>query len=327
MTELDRAAPRPRITPSSGGPRHRALGVSSAASLSEDRSVSRRVPQTRTAGIDDDNAQAVPTLTPSSPLPAMTKTAPSTEKSREGYFDTVRRLSSAQKKAARGAPAYSVYVNRPAGRLFAAEAYRRGVTPNAVTVISAVFTFTGIILLATRPPSWGVGIGIWLLLALGYALDSADGQVARLRGGGSPSGEWLDHVVDAMKISSLHLAVLITAFTHFNLPNPGWFLVPIGFTVVAAVSFFAMILNDLLKAKHASGVAPADRPRTVLRSLLGLPTDYGVLCLSFVLLGSPPLFFAAYTALFVLNTAYLALALVKWFRDVQNLGAPETTAS
>lgn len=245
----------------------------------------------------------------------------------ETYRDTVRRLSSAQKTAARGAPAYSIYVNRKVGRYLAAGAYRLGLTPNMVTLVSAAFTFTGIAVLALGQPGWVMGISVWLLLALGYAFDSADGQVARLRGGGSPSGEWLDHVVDSIKISSLHLAVLISAFTHFDLPNPAWLLVPIGFTVVAAVSFFAMILNDLLKAKHP-GTRPVDGGRsTVWRSLLGAPTDYGLLCAAFILLGNPGLFFVIYTLLFVANTGYLVLALGKWFRDMTALGAPATGAS
>lgn len=245
----------------------------------------------------------------------------------ETYLDTVRRLSSAQKTAARGAPAYSIYVNRKVGRYLAAAAYRLGLTPNMVTMVSALFTFSGIALLALAQPSWVVGVSVWLLLALGYAFDSADGQVARLRGGGSPSGEWLDHVVDSIKISSLHLAVLVTAFTHFDLPGAGWLLVPIGFTIVAAVSFFAMILNDLLKAKHRSGLPVGGERSTVWRSLLGAPTDYGLLCAAFILLGAPWLFFGLYTLLFVANTGYLVLALGKWFRDMTALGSVATESS
>ena len=250
----------------------------------------------------------------------MTSTAAQGARSTETYLDTVRRLSSAQKTAARGAPAYSVYVNRRVGRYLAAGAFRLGLTPNNVTALSAGFSFCAIGLLAVGEPSWWLGITVWLLLAVGYAFDSADGQVARLRGGGSPSGEWLDHVVDSIKISTLHLAVLITMFTHFTLDNTVWLLVPIGFTAVAAVSFFAMILNDLLKAKHAPLAPLSTAPRTVWRSLLGVPTDYGVLCLAFVLLGAPPAFLVLYAFLFVANALYLALALAKWFRDMTALG-------
>ena len=216
--------------------------------------------------------------------------------------DAVRQLAFAQKGAARGAPAYSLFVNRPLGRIPAAVAFRLGWTPNMVTALSAGFTLAGV-----------------LLLAVGYVLDSADGQLARLQHAGSAAGEWLDHVVDAWKISSVHLAVLVLAYRFFDLPSPAWLLVPLLFTIVAAVAFFAMILNDLLKAKHTGPVVTTVKSSTPLRSLLGLPTDYGVLCASFALLGAPPVFFTVYTALLAANALYLGLALVKWFGDMRAL--------
>lgn len=239
----------------------------------------------------------------------------------ESYRETVARLASAQKKAARGAPAYSIYVNRKVGRYLAAACYRAGITPNGVTGISAAFTFTGILLIALVPPAWWLGIIVWLLLAFGYAFDSADGQVARLRGGGSKSGEWLDHVVDCLKISSLHLAVLISLYRFADLDSAGWLLIPIGYTIVAAVSFFAMILNDQLKNVHAkkTGETVPTGGSTVLRSLLVIPTDYGILCLVFVLLGWPVLFLVVYGLMFVANAGHLSLASVKWFRDMSAL--------
>ncbi|WP_286279159.1 CDP-alcohol phosphatidyltransferase family protein [Naasia aerilata] len=99
----------------------------------------------------------------------------------------LERLRSSQ-KSSKGAAAYSRFVNRPLGRVLAAVAATAGLRPNQVTAISAVFTFAGIVLLATVPPSLGLGVGVTLLLLVGYALDSADGQVARLRGGGSLAG-------------------------------------------------------------------------------------------------------------------------------------------
>ena len=96
-----------------------------------------------------------------------------------------RDLATAQ-KSNRNAPAYSRWVNRPLGRIFAATAFKLGLTPNQVTAISAVFTFAGIGVLATGTPSWWLGVLVAALLVLGYALDSADGQLARLRGGGQP---------------------------------------------------------------------------------------------------------------------------------------------
>jgi phosphatidylglycerophosphate synthase len=242
----------------------------------------------------------------------------------ETYGETVRRLRGAQKKAAPGAPPYSVYINRRVGRYLAAWAYLRGITPNGVTVISAGFTFTGLALVAVAPPHWWLGILVWLALAVGYAFDSADGQVARLTGGGSAAGEWLDHIVDCFKLATLHGVVLIAAYRFFNLPNDAWLLVPIGFGVVGSVGFFAMILNDQLKAQHPPAHGPAaatSSRRSMLKSLLLVPTDYGFLCMVFLLLGAPLIFFAVYTLLAVANAGHLALALVKWFGDMRALSA------
>lgn len=228
-------------------------------------------------------------------------------------------LKAAQKGHARGAPAYSVYVNRRIGRVFAAFAYTRGWTPNQVTAISAVHTFIGIALLIALPPSWWSGLLIALLLACGYAWDSADGQVARLRGGGTAAGEWLDHFVDAAKLSLLHLAVLIGLWLHTPLRDTPWLLVPLAFSAVATITFFGMLLNDLLKASRSVASSHSRGGGTLLRSTILLPTDFGVLCLVFVLWGWTGSFIVAYTLLAAAALAFLILASVRWFREMKNL--------
>ncbi|MDT3345463.1 CDP-alcohol phosphatidyltransferase family protein [Microbacterium aquilitoris] len=232
--------------------------------------------------------------------------------------ETLARLRGAQKGHARGAPAYSVYVNRRIGRLFAAVAYRWGLTPNQVTMVSALHTFAGIAVIATVPPSWWAGAVVAALLVAGYAWDSADGQVARLRGGGSIAGEWLDHFVDAVKIASLHLAVLVGLY-RFGDVDEVVLLVPIGFSVVATATFFGMILNDLLKAARGVASTHARAGGTFARSMLLLPTDFGVLCLAFVLWGASPLFLLVYGALFAVNALFLCAAAVKWFREMRRV--------
>lgn len=233
----------------------------------------------------------------------------------------VQALARSQKSSA-GAPAYSRYVNRPAGRLIAAVAYRLGLTPNGVTAISALFTFSGIALLALVRPQWWTGIVIALLLMVGYAFDAADGQLARLRGGGSPAGEWLDHMVDAAKISSLHLAVLVGVYRFADV-GEAWLLVPIGYAVVAAVMFFGLILIDLLRRQFtAAGRKLPVRPTpSNLRSLLVVPTDYGLLCVAFVLAGNPAVFLWVYLGFFVANTGFLVLAARKWFAEMKAVPA------
>ena len=240
----------------------------------------------------------------------------------ESLAQTVRRLGAAQ-KGAKGAPAYSRFVNRKLGRVLAAVAFHLRLTPNAVTGISALCTFSGIAVLALVRPSWPTGVAVALLLVVGYAFDAADGQLARLRGGGSPAGEWLDHMVDAGKIASLHLALLIGLYRFEPVGRGAALLVPLGFSVVSVVLFFGTLLNESLRSQHGAttrATATGERP-SVLRSLVVVPTDYGLLCLVFLLLGAPHLFLAVYGVVGALTAAYLVLACVKWFGEMGALAS------
>jgi phosphatidylglycerophosphate synthase len=240
----------------------------------------------------------------------------------------VARLARAQ-KSNRGAGGYSRWVNRPLGRQFAALAYLAGLTPNQVSCLSALCTYAGIALVAVVTPSWPSAVLVMVLLVVGYALDSADGQVARLRGSGSPAGEWLDHVFDAIKIATFHLAVAICWYRHYDVDRPALLLVPLGFSAVATVFFFAITLSDMLRRierQRAGGVAVTtasvnpDERAPVLRSLVVLPNDYGVLCLVTVLLAAHPVFVVVYTALFVAASVFLVAGLARWFREMTSLG-------
>ncbi|MFF7177614.1 CDP-alcohol phosphatidyltransferase family protein [Streptomyces sp. NPDC008121] len=225
-------------------------------------------------------------------------------------------LRSAQ-KSAKGVSLYSRFVNRPVGRYLAAGAYACRLTPNQVTLISAAFSFAAVAGAALGTPTWTLGLLIWLGLAVGFAFDSADGQLARLRGGGSAAGEWLDHVVDSAKITALHVAVLIAFYRHpghFGTADDLWLLVPLGFQLAAVVTFFGGLLTEKLKPRPAPGT-PAQAPSTV-RSLALLPVDHGVFCLVFVLIGAGPAFRWAYTALGAVSALFLVAFLAKWFREL-----------
>ncbi|WP_198411681.1 MULTISPECIES: CDP-alcohol phosphatidyltransferase family protein [Cryobacterium] len=193
-------------------------------------------------------------------------------------------------------------------------------TPNQVTVLSAVATGAGLVLLVSGEPSPLRAAGVTVLLILGFALDSADGQVARLTGGGSPSGEWLDHVVDAGKIVMVHAAILITAYRFWSL-EPIWYLVPLAFQVVSVVTFVGGLLTDLLlrRVTHIASTTPAIgeggvRRHSKIRAIALLPADYGILSLSFSLTGWPAVFIVVYSLLLAANVLIMALLLGKWFR-------------
>ncbi|MFF3500971.1 CDP-alcohol phosphatidyltransferase family protein [Streptomyces sp. NPDC003247] len=230
------------------------------------------------------------------------------------FAETLRFLSAAQKPA-KGVSLYTLFINRPAGRFLAAVAYRVGATPNQLTVLSALVTFPALAAVALLPPGPGMAVCVGATLAVGFALDSADGQLARGQRSGSPSGEWLDHVLDCVKIVALHLVVLVSLYRFFTLPSPLLLLAPMVFQLAAVVIFFAGILTEKLKGR-TPGAAPAGSA-PALRSVLLLPVDYGVTCVAFLFLGSQHAFLTVYCALLLAHVVFMGAFLVKWFRELR----------
>lgn len=235
------------------------------------------------------------------------------------YRSNLERLTSAQKPA-RGTAAYSRLVNRPLGRRVAAAVATTGMTPNTATVVSALLSGAGLVVVALVEPSPVIGILVALLLASGYVMDSVDGQLARLSGAGSRSGEWFDHTVDCFKTTGLHLCVLVSFFRFPPVDGSWVLLVPLLFTLVQTVTYFELILMPYLRRKEGTPT-PDSTPGTEhpLRTWLLLPTDYGTLLWSFVLLGFPVAFVAAYGFLAAVNTAALVWGLRKWWRELRAL--------
>ncbi|MEU1471067.1 CDP-alcohol phosphatidyltransferase family protein [Streptomyces sp. NPDC005761] len=235
----------------------------------------------------------------------------------------LRELRGAQKPA-KGVSLYSRYVNRPAGRVFAAVAYRLGMTPNQVTLTSAVFTFAALAAVALVRPAWGLGVLVCLGLAVGFALDSADGQLARLTGRGGLDGEWLDHVVDCAKMILVHTVVLISFYRYFGPDSDAWLLLPLGFLFVAVLTFCAGLLREQLgkaAARSAPAGAASPGPASRLRAVALLPADYGVFCLVFLLLGDETAFRTGYAVLAAVHALFLVAFLGKWFRELRALRA------
>ena len=238
---------------------------------------------------------------------------------RSAYRENVAALARAQKPA-RGTAAYSRLVNRPLARRVAAAAHVVGMTPNTATAISAMLSATGLVLLAAVPPSLLLGACVAALLAAGYVMDSVDGQLARLGGGGSVAGEWLDHTVDCAKTAAFHLAVLIAWYRFPPVDATAALLVPVAFLVVDIVCFFGLVTMPLLRRLHGGRPATAPTaPEHPARPWLLLPTDYGVFCWVFVLAGVPAAFFAAYSLLLAINAVVLVLALRKWWRELEEV--------
>jgi phosphatidylglycerophosphate synthase len=265
-----------------------------------------------------------------------------------GFAESFAALARMQKPA-RGVSLYSSRINRPAGRFLAALAARAGATPNQVTLLGLVFSLTAIGLIVATPASLLTAVLLGPLLVVSFALDSADGQLARLQGSGGPAGEWLDHMVDAGVKLTLHLAIVVA---WFQADRPGReLLLPLAFQVVAVLMFLAVTLGGMLRSASASASASAARSagagqarvtvhdhggvgggragvrRPGLRAVVLLPVDYGALCLLFLIWAWPAAFRIGYAALLAAQLTFLIAFAIGLYRELSRSGALEAVRS
>ena len=235
-----------------------------------------------------------------------------------GYRSALDRLESAQKPGSSD-PAYLRWVNRPLGRRAAAVAYVMGLRPNAVTLLSGLLSLAALILIVLAPATPAIAAAAAVLLLLGYILDSADGQLARLTHSSSPAGEWLDHVVDAARLPLFHLAI---AMHFFRTGQPLWLIgVAAGYLVLTSLWFFAQTLAEKLTTSRPE---PTVKPSWV--SWAKIPYDVGTLYLVVFALAFPPLFATIYLVLFAITLAVAALSLVRKYRSLASGAATTRTA-
>src|SRR5690606_9696814 len=105
--------------------------------------------------------------------------------------------------------------------------------------------------------------------------------------------------------------------------HDAWLLVPIGFTIVAVVTYFGLMLMPTLRPPRPTAAEPAaEHP---LRKYLLLPTDYGFQCWIFLLWGAPELFAWVYAAVFASCALLLAVALRKWWHELRAIDAEGRT--
>ena len=102
------------------------------------------------------------------------------------------------------------YVYRPVSVPVAALLARTRITPTHVTYVSAAFSFAGGAAFAARLYVLGA-----VLTLVGSITDCVDGDLARASGRTSPSGAYLDHVLDRWTDAALVLGLMFSNLDSF----------------------------------------------------------------------------------------------------------------
>ena len=97
-------------------------------------------------------------------------------------------------------------------------------------------------------------------------------------------------------------------------------LVPLAFSAVQGVHFFSYILTYQLRHGDHAPLASGEGRASFLKSVLSVPTDYGLLCLVMALRFAPVVFLWVYGLMLVGFAAYLGLALPKWYLELRRQG-------
>lgn len=230
------------------------------------------------------------------------------------FKDRYSSLKQSQKPA-RGVPAYTLYVNRPVGRLIAALCPVM-ISANGLTVMSSFVSALALLMLWLVAPGSPFLSLAGILLIFGYFLDSADGQLARLRNTRSFFGDWLDHVLDSGRMVFVHITVV--AFIYRTDPS----LIKFSICAIYLVSAMLIYVGGLLAGRDPALIRESalySTPLAFVRSLALLPVDYGLLCVLFLFLPWTSSFVNGYFVLASFSALYAVIYLAKWTRELRRV--------
>ena len=178
--------------------------------------------------------------------------------------------------------------------------HRVGITANAVTVVGVLLTITGSALLAAGRPL----PALFVLLAGGLA-DTLDGQLAKVAGGGTRFGAFLDSTLD--RVSDAALASGAAALAAAVGDGLLFWSAMVGLVASFLVSY-VRAKAESMGASASVGLMPREVRLTVL--IVGVGT-WGVL-------GLYQLFVAAFAAVAVLSSVTLLQRIAVVARELNN---------
>ena len=144
--------------------------------------------------------------------------------------------------------------------MFAAAAYRIGLPPTALTIANLILAIGA----SVAAPRYG-----WIALIgwqLAYALDCADGQLARVTNRTSPAGARVDVLCDVAAQIALVTALSVVAVDH-KPDTPTWLV-----AAFAGTWMVNLVTSVLQSGPQAASMVPS---RSVPVRLVKLIRDYG----------------------------------------------------
>ncbi len=174
----------------------------------------------------------------------------------------------------RGGGLFSESVSQWIGAAFADVAHRLGLRPTALTIanlILGLLTSVTVVALAGpvatgRVPAWLVGIVALVGWQAAYALDCADGQLARVTGQGSPAGARVDVLSDVAAQIALVAALTATAVAQ-SPSTPAWLI-----AAFAGTWMVNLVTSVMQAGPNATSMVTSTSP---LVRLVKLTRDYG----------------------------------------------------
>jgi phosphatidylglycerophosphate synthase len=206
----------------------------------------------------------------------------------------------------RGGGLFSEAVSQRVGALFASWAYRLGLAPTALTlanlVIGLAVSITVVASAHSAAPGWPIGLLALVGWQIAYALDCADGQLARVSARTSPAGARVDVLCDVAAQIALVAALSATAVAQ----KPG---TPTWLVAVFAGTWMVNLVTSVLQSGPQAASMVTSRSLPV--RLVKLIRDYGavVALAGLVLTVAPQWTVVLLIAFSVVNGGFLAASI------------------
>jgi phosphatidylglycerophosphate synthase len=174
----------------------------------------------------------------------------------------------------RGGGLFSEALSQRLGAVFAAAGNRLGLSPTALTVTNLVLGLAvsvTVVALAEpvadgRVPAWAVGLIALVGWQAAYALDCADGQLARVTGRTSSAGARVDVLCDVAAQIALVTALSATAVAQ-RPSTPAWLV-----SAFAGTWMVNLVTSVMQSGPNAASMVPS---RSLPVRVVKLIRDYG----------------------------------------------------